>query len=459
VDQDWRSFLRKVEQTRPAEVLRIRDEISPVYEVTALMEELARQGATPLVILENVKGHSMPVVTNLSATRARMALAFGVEEASLNAEYARRAKTTYPVEVVKNSATRFQVTTGSEVDVGRLPILTHYQDDPAPYVTAGLIVSADRETGGTSLGYHRLMVTGRNRFGISLHSRKRLWEYHKKAEERGENLPAACVIGVHPLISLASIGVFPREVGKGEVAGGLLGEPLQVVEAINSPLMIPAYAEIVLEGEILAGVREPEGPFGEITGYSSFRSTQNVFVVHTMYHRQNPLYHSIVAGLSAEHALILAVPREADLFRALSSAVPGLQAVHVPLSGCGCFHAYVSIKKSAAGQGKQAILAALGVDHVLKLVVVVDDDIDVYNEFEVLWAISTRFQADRDLVVVPGAMGVILDPSASPEGVSARMGIDATRSPEFSAKRYRVPEEAKRAAMERIVALRRQQAL
>jgi 2,5-furandicarboxylate decarboxylase 1 len=457
VDQDWRSFLQRVEEIRPSEVLRIRDEISPRYEVTALMEELARQGSTPLVILENVKGYSVPVVTNVSATRARMALAFGVDEAALTIEYARRAKTTLPVEVVKDSPTHFRVYTGGEVDGRQFPILTHYQDDPAPYVTAGLIVSADPETGGTSLGYHRLMVTGSNRFGISLHSRKRLWEHQQRAEERGENLPVACLIGVHPLISLASIGVFPREVGKYDVAGGLLGSPLKVVDGLNVPLRVPAFAEIVMEGEILAGVREPEGPFGEITGYSSYRSTQNVLVVHTMYHRENPLYHSIAAGLSAEHALILAVPREADLYRALSSAVPGLQAVHVPLSGCGCFHAYISIKKSAQGQGKQAILAALGVDHVLKLVVVVDDDIDVYNESEVLWAISTRFQADKDLVVVPGAMGVILDPSASSEGVSARMGIDATRSPQFGGKRYRIPDEAKRTAKDLVATLRQRQ--
>jgi len=329
------------------------------------------------------------------------------------------------------------------VDVQKFPILTHFQDDPAPYITAGLMVSADPDTGTPTFGYHRLMVKGKNRFGISLHSRKRLWDYHRRAQEKGKHLPVACVLGVHPLISLASIGVFPSQISKYEVAGGLLREPLEVVEGINVSLKIPAYAEIVLEGEILAGVQEPEGPFGEFTGYSAFRSTQNVFVAHTLYHRENPLYQSICAGFSSEHNTLLAIPREADLFQAVSRSVPGVRAVHVPLSGCGLFHAYISIKKTAKGQAKQAILTALGIDHCLKLVVVVDEDVNVYNESDVLWAISTRFQADKDLVMVPRTMGVILDPSASEDGLTARMGLDATKPLHEKALRLRIPKEAR----------------
>jgi 2,5-furandicarboxylate decarboxylase 1 len=241
---------------------------------------------------------------------------------------------------------------------------------------------------------------------------------------------------------LASIGVFPSQVSKYEVVGGLLREPLEVVEGINVPLKIPAYAEIVLEGEILAGVHEPEGPFGELTGYSSYRSTQNVFVAHTLYHREKPLYQSICAGFSAEHNGLLAIPREADLFQALSRSVPGVRAVHVPLSGCGFFHAYISIKKTAEGQGKQAILTALGIDHGLKLVVVVDEDVDIYDESSVLWALSVRFQADQDLVLVPRTMGVILDPSSSEDGLGSRMGLDATKPLREKAVRLRIPKEA-----------------
>ncbi len=452
--QDWRSFIRQIEATDSSQVVRVQEEIHPAFEITAFMTELEKTGISPLVIFENVKGYSIPVVANLSGSRKRLALAFQVQEEDLWAEYSRRMKTPIPEKVITESPAREKVLTGEQVDILKFPILTHFQDDPAPYLTAGLIVSADPDTGATSLGYHRLMVKGKNRCGISLHSRRRLWDYQRRAEEKGKNLPVACLLGVHPLISLSSIGVIPLSMGKYEVTGGLLGEPFEVVKGIHSPLRIPAYAEMVLEGEILAGVREPEGPFGEFTGYSSLRSTQHVFVAHTIYHRKDPFYQSICAGLSAEHNTLLALPREADMIQALSRTIPGLRAVHVPLSGCGLFHAYISMKKTAEGQGKQAILTALGIDHCLKLVVVVDEDVDVFNEAEVLWALSTRFQADEDLVTVPGTMGVILDPSAADNGLTSRMGMDATKPMQERAIRLQVPEAARKNAERLISALR-----
>jgi len=261
-----------------------------------------------------------------------------------------------------------------------------------------------------------------------------------------------------PVISLASIGVISSQAGKYEVAGGLLEEPLEVVEGINIPLRIPAYAEIVLEGEILAGFREPEGPVGEFTGYSSYRSTQHVFVPHTLYHRENPLYQSICAGRCAEHNLLLAIPREADLFQALSRSISGLRAVHISLSVCGLFHAYISMEKTAEGQGKQAIRTPLGVGHCRKLVVVVDEDVNVYNESEVLSAVSARFRADKGLIMVRGAMGVILDPSASENGLTARIGTDAAEGLHGKAVRCAIPDEARNSA-KRLMAARSRKAL
>ncbi len=441
--QDWRSFINQAETNNPDQVMRITEAVDPAYEATAFLAELERQGKSPIVVFENIKGTSIPVLANLLGSRARMALAFETDEQNLIAEYSNRKNNYYREKAVKDSPAHYKIYEGDQIDTSILPILTHFQADPAPYITASLIVSADPDTGLSSLGYHRMMFKGGSRFGISLHSRKRLWDFQRRAEEKGQNLPVACLLGVHPLISLASIGVIPSTAGKYEVVGGLLGEPLEVVKGINVPIYIPAYAEIVLEGEILAGVREPEGPFGEFTNYSSFRSTRHVFVVRTMYHRENPIYQSISAGLSAEHCSLLAIPREADLFQSLSRTIPMLKDVHVPISGCGLFHAYISMQKTAAGQAKQAILTALGVDHCLKLVVVVDEDVDVFNETEVLWAISTRFQADRDLVKVQGAMGVVLDPSASDEGIATRIGMDATKPLKESAIKIQVPEKAK----------------
>jgi len=271
--QDWRTFISEVETCSPSQVLKVNKEISSAYEITAFVSSLEKRGITPLFIFENVKGSSIPVVTNLLGSRTRVAIALGVPNERLHSEYSRRVSTPIPVRKVKKSAAHFRILEGSQIDISEFPVLTHFKDDPAPYITAGLMVAKDPDTGVTTMGYHRLMVKDKNRFGISFHSRKRMWDYARRCEERGQNLPVTCTMGVHPLLSMASIGVFPNHIDKFEIAGGLFGESLEVIEGINSPNLVPVHAEIVMEGEVLAGVREPEGPFGEFTDYSAFWTT------------------------------------------------------------------------------------------------------------------------------------------------------------------------------------------
>jgi UbiD family decarboxylase len=240
-------------------------------------------------------------------------------------------------------------------------------------------------------------------------------------------LPCAIAIGLHPAVGMGSLSYPPPEVSKFDVVGGLFGEPMQLRRAETVDLDVPAWAEVVIEGEILSGERDPEGPFGEFTGYFSRRSTDNVFVARALVVREGAWFHSIASGRAPDHILPLGVLREAEIRNALRRVIPGVTAVHVPTSGGASFTAYVSIKQTRPGEAKHAIPVVLGVDHYLKLVVVVDDDIDVFDESDVLWAIATRMQADRDLVVIEGSLGAILDPSASPDGLTAKLGIDATR--------------------------------
>ena len=162
--------------------------------------------------------------------------------------------------------------TGADLDLGRLPIPTYFPGDAGRYLTAGMLVARDPETGVETEGYHRFQVKGRDRMGVSLHSRRRMFEYQRRAEARGQALPCAVALGLHPLVSMGSLAYPPAEVGKFEVVGGLFGEPLEVARCTAIDLTVPAAAEIVIEGEILPGVREPEGPFGEFTGYFSRRS-------------------------------------------------------------------------------------------------------------------------------------------------------------------------------------------
>jgi UbiD family decarboxylase len=210
-------------------------------------------------------------------------------------------------------------------------------------------------------------------------------------------------------------------------AGGHRGRPYETIASELHGLPMPARAEIAFEGEFLPNETRPEGPFGEFTGYFSRRSTQHVFVAKALSMRERPWFQSIGSGRAGDHITTLGLVREAEIHNALGRVIPNVAGVHVPLSGTSSFSAYVAIKQGRPGEAKHVIPIVLGVDHYLKLVIVVDDDIDVFDESEVLWAVATRMQADRDLVVIAGSLGAMLDPSADERGVTAKLGIDATR--------------------------------
>lgn len=321
-------------------------------------------------------------------------------------------------------------------------VLRHFAEDGGPYITNAIVVARDPDTGVRNASYHRMQLKGPRRLGTSLHSRRHLWDYQQRAEARGEALPVAIVVGAHPLFHIGG-GLWkgPIDVDEYEVVGGFLGEPLEVVPGETAPVDVPARAEVVIEGRILPGVREPEGPFAEFTGYAAERSTQHVVEVTAITHRRDALYQDIVSGISAEHTTLLAVPMEARLLKVLRAQHPVVRDVAFPQSACCRFHCYVSLKKTAEGQAQNVIFAALGEDLSLKLVVVVDDDVDVHDEREVLWAVATRMQADEALIVVPRCMGAILDPS-SKAGLTAKWGIDATRPLSGFARRHTLPPDA-----------------
>jgi UbiD family decarboxylase len=273
------------------------------------------------------------------------------------------------------------------------------------------------------------MVKGKNRLGVSLHSRRRMHEFHRRAEERGQNLPAAITLGIHPLHYMGSmVYAYPPNVRKFEIIGGLFGEPYRLAKTGIPGLEVPAGAEIVIEGEILANVKEPEGPFSEFTGYASYRSTQNVFVVHRIRMRRDARFHSIVSGMSQDHILVSCITREGEILNTLRRNLPNVLAVHVPHRTCGAFLAIIKMKKTAQGEPQQAIMAALGTEFYTKHVIVVDEDVDIFDMNDVMWAIATRVRAERDIVLLPGCKGAILDPISDPETFTVtKMGIDATR--------------------------------
>jgi UbiD family decarboxylase len=438
--KDLRRFIAELEASSPEDVARVTEQISPRYEMSAVLTHLEKRKRFPLLIFENPNNGQAPVVINAQASRRLMSIALQCKPEELGHAFSeRQSKPLPPVEMI-NAPVHEVVKTGDEINLEEVPVLTHYDVNAAPYITAGIVVAADPDTGVRNTSYNRLMMAGKRELRIFMAVGRHLWTLHNKLERRNEPLPIAIVIGVHPLFSLGAQALTPANEDEYAVIGGMMNEPLRLVRAKTVSILVPADAEMIIEGQIMPNVRRVEGPFGEFTGHAVPQDQRQVIEVTAITHRENYIFQDIHAGYT-EHKLMGAVPREAALFKAVRLTVSTVTNVCMPISGNCRFHAYISISKRAPGQAKNALCAAFAADMLLKHVVVVDDDIDVFDEEQVLWAISNRFQADRGLVVIANAQGSELDPSAGPGGVNAKMGLDATKPLGGFPPELKVPEE------------------
>jgi UbiD family decarboxylase len=427
--QSLRGFLHMVETDYPDDLLRIREPVDQRFDMTAIVFELERSGKNPVILIEKMNGFEMPVITNVAANRRLLAACLGVDPRELPTAFRERCQKYIPCETVTQAAWNDVVIEGDDVDLTKLPIALQFAVDGAPYITAGQISARDPVTGVDTTGFHRLMVKDKKRLGVSLHSRRRMYEFHRRAEEQGKSLPAVITIGTHPLHYMGSmVYAYPPNTRKFEIIGGLFGEPYRLAQCGVDNLEVPAGAEIVIEGEILAGVHEPEGPFGEFTGYASYRSTQNVFVAKRIRMRSDAMYQAVTSGTSKDHILVSCITREGEILNALKRNLPNVRAVHVPHATCGAFMAFISMKKTADGEPQMAAMATFGTEMYTKYVIVVDDDVDVFDVNDVMWAVATRVRAEKDIFFVPGAKAAILDPTSDPETFTVtKMGIDATK--------------------------------
>jgi 2,5-furandicarboxylate decarboxylase 1 len=258
----------------------------------------------------------------------------------------------------------------------------------------------------------------------------------------GQALEIAIVIGAHPALLLASQAIAALDEDEMAIAGALLGSPVDVVKCRTNSVRVPAHAEIVIEGRILQGVREPEGPFGEFPQYYGPRANREVIEVDAITHRKAPIFHTIVGG-GFEHLILGGVPREATLLQHLRRSFPNVLDVRLTRGGTCRYHLAIKMDKTNDGEPKNVMMCAFGAHYDIKQVVVVDKDVDISSSEEIEWAVATRFQADRDLMVVAGALGSKLDPTTD-NGISAKMGLDATapvNAPELAFKRIRVKGE------------------
>ena len=437
-----RDFLAALPENQ---VLTLDEPFELDYTPTALVLELEKRGQFPVVDIRQPKGFDMPVIANLFADRDRIAqMAGAASAAEFNHTWLQAEENAIPAVIVESGPVQELIIKGEDVDVGTLPISRHFEQDAGRYIGSGILICKDPDTGVRNLSYQRLQMKSKNRFGASLHSRGHIWDHLQRCAKHGRNLEVAVVLGAHPAVHLAAAAKVAMEVDELDIAGGLLKQPIELVKCRTINVEVPANAEIVLEGEILADTHEDEGPFGEYTGYSTFRSTRNVFVVKAITRRANPIFLDIIPGYSNEHLLLGRVAKEAHVFERLKEVLPTLKALNYPRSGTH-FHAYMSFKKAAEGQARHALMLLFGLDSYIKLAVAVDEDIDIYNEEEVLWALATRFQADTDMFVVPKVFCNRLDPS-SVDGMSAKLGLDATAPLDWDVERTSLPDQALQAA-------------
>lgn len=431
-------FLQKLHQRLPHDLVRIERPVSPAhFEVTALLQHLENERKFPALLFEkplNLHGKpsAFPLLSNLFATRGRCALALGMEPddegLKLSLEYARREDMLLPPEVipVREAPVKEIVKQGDEANIYDFPVVRHHAMDPAPYLDMTPVMK-DPEGGFYNVAFLRNMVQGPRRLGIHMSPRHN-WQIHRKNEEKKRPTPVAIVVSHHPAFYLGALNVSPFGVDDYARIGAIMGAPLRLTasESWGEDFMVPADAEIVIEGHVLPDVKEVEGPFGEFTGYYGPQRLRNVIEITAITHRRKAIFQHIFTG-HRDTWVLGGIPKEGSLFNLIRGVVPTTKAVHFPISGCCRFNCYISIDKKVDGETKQAALAALGGCDFVKHVVVVDSDVNIYNEEEVLWAIATRVQADQDVDIIKNVKGNTLDPSQTDNIMTAKMIIDATR--------------------------------
>ena len=366
--------------------------------------------------------HEIPVVAGLVSDRGWIAEAMGVEPGAVLDRFRAAAEHPLPWREVVEGACQERVERNPDL-TGSLPIPKHNALDAGAYISAGLVIARNPRTGIQNVSINRLQITGPRRMGILILPRD-LHHFFAAAESVGEPLDVAVAVGVDPLTLLASQAILPIDHDELEVAGALHGAPLEVVKCATNEVRVPAGAEIVIEGRLLPGVRETEGPFGEFPQYYGPAGENPAIDVQAVTTRAKPIFHTIVPA-AMEHLLLGAIPREATIAAHLQRTCPTVLDVHLSRGGVCRYHLYVKLRKTQEGQARNVIMAAFAAHADVKQVTVVDDDVDVHDPTAVEWAVATRFQASRDVIVIPRAQGSKLDPSAD-NGVSDKLGLDAT---------------------------------
>lgn len=425
VFQDLRNFLKKLEDE--GELARIEKEVDAKFEIAAYLRKTSDIGG-PALLFEKVKGHRIPVVGGLFVNRRKALLALDSTQGDVLNKVLGGVQNPLPTRLRDSSSCQEVVTEGDKVDLTQLPAPTYNLKDGGPYITLGVVISKDPETGTKNAAVYRLQVKGKNRLGIMAQPFQHVSTQFAKAEKDGKPLEIAIALGVDPAILFASQVKAPYGVDELTIAGGIRGEPVEVAKCRTVDLEVPATSEFVIEGKILPGIREEEGPFGEFTGHYGVKERNPVIEVTALTHRENPVFQAGLTGMpTTEEHILKEIPCETTLYYELRKNFPEITNIHVSPIGGSIFLVIIALKQRYKGEAKQIILSALGSTVRPKIVIVVDDDINIFNYEKVLWAMIFRAQPAEDFFIASGIAGGPLDPSVLEKDVTSVVGIDATR--------------------------------
>ncbi len=450
--KDLRDFIAQLE--KQGELKRIKTEVDPVLEMTAICDRMLREGG-PALLFENPKGYNIPVLGNLFGTPKRVAMGMGATDVSelrgigeLLAylkepeppKGMRDAMEKLPVfkqvlnmapKLVSSPACQEVIRVGDEVDLSVYPIQTCWPEDAAPLITWPLVITRGPSKDRQNLGIYRQQVIGKNKVIMRwLAHRGGALDFKEWQEANpGKPFPVAVALGADPATILAAVTPVPDTLSEYAFAGLLRGSKTEVATCLSHDLQVPASAEIVLEGFIYPGETAPEGPYGDHTGYYNEVDEFPVFTVERITQRQIPIYHSTHTGRPPDEPAILGVALNEVFVPILQKQFPEIIDFYLPPEGCSYRMAVISMKKQYAGHAKRVMLGTwsyLRQFMYTKFVIVVDEDVNVRNWQDVIWAITTRMDPARDLTILENTPIDYLDFASPVSGLGSKVGFDAT---------------------------------
>jgi UbiD family decarboxylase len=413
---DFRCFLSLLDERR--ELVRINKVVSTKFELAAVVSKLEGKQA---ILFEKIDKSQFKVACNVLGTRRRFSLVIG-ERNIIDSHFLHLNRNISEPEKTSETAPFYE---NSSKVLSELPIVTHFEKDAGPYITSSIVFAKDPEKGTQNASTHRLLKIDDQNMVIRMVEGRHLHKCYCSATEHGEDLKVAITIGVHPAVSIAAAYQAAYGVDEMLIANSFLDGELTLSKSHYSELYIPTYSEIVLEGRILKDKTADEWMVEMLRTYD-FKRKQPIFELDKIRFRNNAIFYDILPGF-AEHRLLMGLPVEAKIFHAVKNVVPTTKSVHLTDGGSNWLDAVIQIRKRLEGEPKNALLAAFASHPSLKIAIIVDDDIDPRDPQAVEYAISTRCQADRDLMVIHNAKGSSLDPSSDQVNlVTTKIGIDAT---------------------------------